>query len=92
MNARNATRAALAAAALASVAALSACGGSHHAGNETAVRLNPTPAYSALAKRRDDEYNRWANKADADFRAMRDDLARAMYLDRPSRLHFGPKF
>lgn len=91
MTARHATRAALALAALACASALTACGGSNHAGNETAIRLNPTPAYYSLGKRKTDEKNRWAYMADTNFRAMRDDMARAIYIDRPSRLHFGPK-
>jgi len=67
------------------------CGTSSHAGNEYAIRNNPTPALTTAELNKQRELNRWAYMADANIRAMREDIARSLYIDRPSRLHFGPK-
>lgn len=88
---KNARRALTVAALGAIPAMLVGCGTSSHAGDEYAIRNNPTPALTTDRLNRQGEYNRWAYVNDSSIRAMREDLARALYIDRPSHLHFGPK-
>ncbi|MFT5422875.1 MAG: hypothetical protein ACI89L_000644 [Phycisphaerales bacterium] len=85
-------RRALTIAALGAIPALLVgCGTSSHAGDEYAIRNNPTPALTTDSLNKQRQYNRWAYVNDSGIRAMREDIARALYIDRPSRLHFGPK-
>jgi len=88
---KNARRALTIAALGAIPALLVGCGTSSHAGDEYAIRSNPTPALTTANLNKQGEYNRWAYMSDSNIRAMREDLARVLYIDRPSRLHFGPK-
>ena len=88
---KNARRALTVAALGAIPALLVGCGTSSHAGDEYAIRSNPTPALTTDRLNKQGEYNRWSYMADANIRNLREDLARSLYIDRPSRLHFGPK-
>lgn len=85
-------RRALTVAALCAVPALLVgCGTSAHAGNERAIRSNPSPELRQASMSRQEEYNAWAYMQKTNYEHYRTDLARALYIDRPSRLHFGPK-
>ena len=66
---------------------LTGCNTSAHAGDENAIRNNPSAALSGLGVRSQDRYNRWAYMKDTNYRALSDDIARTLYIDRPSRLH-----
>lgn len=49
-------------------------------------RANPSPAEDTLAQRHDDIDNAETIMADENFRMFNEDLGRALYWDRPSRL------
>lgn len=71
---------------------LAACSSSsNHAGSISSIRANPSPAMHTLARRGDDRLNDLTVTADTNFRQFHTDLDRALYLDRPSRLHFNVK-
>ncbi len=71
---------------------LAACSSpTHHAGSISSIRANPSPAMHTLAGRGDDRLNDLTVTADTNFRQFHTDLDRALYIDRPSRLHFNIK-
>lgn len=50
------------------------------------IRANPTPELRTLDKRPVDTANSFALMRNENYRMMRQDMARAFYYDRPSRL------
>ena len=57
-----------------------------HAGDIDSVRANPSPAMVTLADRNEDRGNVIAKMKDTNLRLMREDGARALQVNRPSRL------
>jgi hypothetical protein len=68
-----------------SVALLAGCGTSL-VDRETSIRLQPTPEIDTLYQRPDDIANTWTVMDDENWRMFVQDLGRAFYTDRPSRL------
>lgn len=52
----------------------------------TMIRLSPTPELKTLYQRPADVANAWAIMDDENWRMFNQDLGRAFYTDRPSRL------
>ena len=67
--------------------ALSGCARSTRTG---AIRARPAPELKSLAGTRADMKNHWATTRSTNLRMLNDSLGRALYLDRPTRLHPGP--
>jgi len=87
---RRSVRNSLALAAAATLLAGCSSGGPKHAGNVGKYRNNPSPALSTLAKRPADNRNSLAIMEDTNWRMFWEDGARALHLDRPSRLSGKP--
>jgi outer membrane murein-binding lipoprotein Lpp len=80
--ARLAAAACVGAVALASLVA----GGCSKGGRVDGYRLNPTPNVDTLSESPDEIANKTTATFDTNFRALTEDTARALFLDRPSRL------
>lgn len=65
--------------------------GPRHAGDIDSIRWDPTPAMHTLAERDSDRLNNYARTKDNNLRAFSEDLDKAFFLNRPSRLHSGVK-
>lgn len=65
--------------------------GPSHAGNIDSIRWDPSPAMHTLAKRDSDRLNSHARMKDSNLRMFSSDIDKALFLDRPSRLHSGIK-
>lgn len=83
--ARNASRLLIAAALIAGLAATSGCSSSKDK-RVSKLRNNPTPGMSTLYQRQDDVDNTLAVYFNEMDRMFWQDLGRAFYTDRPSRL------
>ncbi len=57
-----------------------------HAGDAGAIRAHPSPAMMSLAKRPSDNLNSMAVMKDTNLRMVWEDGARALYIDRPTKL------
>jgi hypothetical protein len=65
--------------------------GPSHAGDINSIRWDPSPAMRTLEKRDTDGKNTHAYVKDSNLRMLSTDINRALYTDRPSRLHLGIK-
>jgi len=65
--------------------------GPRHAGDIASIRWDPSPAMDTRAERNSDRLNYYARTKDTNLRAFSEDLDRAFFLDRPSRLTNGVK-
>ncbi len=77
---RNLARVSMIAALVAMPLTLGACG------QTGKIRLNPAPKVASLSKSRSEANNNWHYMSNTNFRAMREDTARFLLIDRPSRL------
>ena len=68
-------------------AGLSGCARSTRTGS---IRMSPAPELKSLAGTRADMKNTWATTRTTNLRMLNDSLGRALYLDRPTRLHPSP--
>ena len=73
---------------IASAGALAGCytGGGSSLGRDAQIRSNPTPELDTLYQRQVDVENSLAIWSDENWRMFNQDLGRAFYTDRPSRL------
>lgn len=73
---------------IATIAAATALGGCIHGDTAQArrIRRNPTPELETLHQREVDVANRLALTFNENHRMLKQDLGRAFYTDRPSRL------
>jgi hypothetical protein len=73
---------------LAGAGAVSQLGGCYLAGTNRwdSIRSNPSPNISTLSQRPQDVSNAMTVTFDEDLRMFNEDLGRAFYTDRPSRL------